>query len=292
MLIVVVPFLNEKHYLPTLLGSIENQTRLPECLLLVDDGSTDDSPRIASAFATKHPYAVVVQRPVRLPERDPLSAAHELRAFQWAVDQVDEPWEVVAKLDADLQLQPELFAEVERQFALDPALGIAGGYLSTLAPDERPVRHRGGPEHVDGASKFYRRRCFEEISPLPAILGWDTIDEVRARLRGWRTSSFELHSGGDSIHLRRMGSRDGVLRGFRRAGLAAYAYGAHPLYVLLSAAVRLRQRPLLLCGINYLLGWILAVARRAPRSEPDARAFLRDEQLTRMRRILRPRAGS
>jgi len=271
VLIVVVPFFNEERFLPSLLASIAGQTRPPDRLLLVDDGSTDDSPRIASAFADEHAYAALLRRPIRPPERDPLSAAHELRAFQWAVAQVDLPWALVAKIDADLSLRPEVLGEIERRFELDPALGIAGSYLSTLAPDGTPVRHRGGPEHVDGANKFYRRPCYEQISPLPAILGWDTIDEVRARMRGWSTSSFAL-PGGDSIHLRRMGSRDGVLRGFRRAGLAAYAYGAHPLHVALSAAVRAGQRPVMLGGVHYALGYALAAARRAPRAEPAARA--------------------
>jgi poly-beta-1,6-N-acetyl-D-glucosamine synthase len=288
MLIVVVPFFNEERYLPTLLESIARQSRPPDRLLLVDDGSTDGSSEIAAAFAGDHDYADLLRRPVRPAEKDPLSAAHELRAFQWAVGGLDAPWQTVAKLDADLRLVSCHLAEVERRLQEDPGLGIAGGYLSTPAVDGTPVRHRGGSAHVDGAGKFYRRACYEQIAPLPAFLGWDTIDEVRARMRGWRTSSFEL-PGGDSIHLRRMGSREGVLRGFRRAGAAAYAYGAHPLHFALATAVRLGDRPLGLCGLSYALGWILAAVRGAPRAEAEARAFLRREQLTRLRRMLEGR---
>ena len=290
MLIVVVPFFNEERHLPSLLDSIAGQSRRPDRLLLVDDGSTDGSPGIAAAFARDHDYAELLRRPVRPAEKDPLSAAHELRAFQWALGRLDAPWETVAKLDADLRLVPCHLAEVERRLREDPRLGITGAYLSTLAPDGRPVRHRGGREHVDGAGKFYRRACYEQIAPLPAFLGWDTIDEVRARMRGWRTASFEL-PGGDSLHLRRMGSRQGILRGFRRAGVAAHAYGAHPLHVALSTAVRVRERPFVLCGASYALGWVLAAARRAPRAEREARAFVRREQTIRLRRMLEGSRG-
>ena len=43
VLAVVVSFLNESKYLPTLLDSIQAQSRPPDELVLVDDGSTDGS---------------------------------------------------------------------------------------------------------------------------------------------------------------------------------------------------------------------------------------------------------
>jgi hypothetical protein len=134
---------------------------------------------------------------------------------------------------------------------------------------------------VEGPTRFYRRACLEAISPIPPIVGWDTIDEVRARMCGWRTASFALR-GGDAVHLRRMGSHDGLLRGYRRAGRAAYAYGAHPLHAVASAAARLRDRPAAACAAAYLQGYLAAAVRGGPRAEPEARAFLRAEQRRRL----------
>lgn len=284
-MLVVVPFLNEERYLETLLESLAQERRPPDHLLLVDDGSDDRSPEIAEAFARVHPYATVLRRPARATLADRLADAPEWQAFVWAVEQAD-PHEVTAKLDADLRLTGEVFAEIERRFAADPSLGIAGAYLVERNVEGMPAPHPCPPGHVEGATKFYRRACLDAISPVPPILGWDTLDEVRARLHGWRTETFEIPSGPPE-HLRRMGSYDGLLRGYRRAGTAAWGYGAHPGHVLISAVSRVRARPHVLCGVHYLLGWLTAALRRAPRAEPAARGLLRREQRTRLRAAIR-----
>jgi hypothetical protein len=215
-----------------------------------------------------------------------MAEASELEAFDWGLAHVTESWDVAAKLDADLELPYDFFAEIEQRFEADPGLGMAGAYLSVLRDDGRR-RQRCPPQHVEGATSFYRRECFDQIFPLPRILGWDTIDEVRARMHGWRTRSFAIPSG-DPLLLRRTGSHDGVLRGFRRAGLAAYAYGAHPLHVLASALVRTRDRPRLLGGMNYLIGWAEAALRRRPRAEREVRRTVRRESIARLRRTAMP----
>jgi glycosyltransferase involved in cell wall biosynthesis len=281
-LVVVIPFLNEEEHIATLLDSIAAQQRVPDRLVLVDDGSTDRSPEIAADFAADHSFATLLRRPVRAPERDRMIKAGELEAFQAGLAQVGEPWEVAAKLDADLDLPPDFLAEIERRFEADPQLGMAGAYLSVMKHGG-VWKQRCPADHVEGATSFYRRECFDQIFPLPPILGWDTIDEVRARIHGWRTRSFSIPSG-DPLLLRRTGSHDGVLRGFRRSGLAAWAYGAHPLHVIGSAAVRTKYRPRVLGGLNYLIGWAGAALRRAPRAEREVRRRVRRESVERLRR--------
>ena len=279
---LVVPFLNEERHLPVLLGSIAGQSRRPDRLLLVDDGSTDGSASVAEAFCAEHEFATVLRRPPRAVGRDRLVGGAAVRAFAWGTEQIDGPWDVVAKIDADLQLTPETVAAVEAALLADPGLGITGPYLST--PDEQgiPVRHRGRPEHVDGAVKFYRRGCFDDISPMPLILGWDTIDEVRAKLRGWRSQALEL-PGGDPCHHRPMSSHDGILRGYRRRGACAWASGEPALHVLLIGVQRLGDRPRVLAGASYVLGWAIAGLRRDPRAEREVRDAVREETLSRIR---------
>ena len=282
-IVAVVPFLNEQEHLGTLLASIERQQCPPSRLLLVDDGSDDRSPAIAAEFAARWGFATLMQRPRRPRERDRMVKAHELKAFEWALARAGADWDVAGKLDADLLLPPDFFLELERRFAADPRLGLAGAYLQS--PDDAGVlrRQRCPREHVEGENTFYRRQCYDEIAPLPPILGWDTIDELRARMHGWRTESVEIPSG-DPIHLRRMGSYNGLLRGYRRAGLAAYAYGAHPLYTGLAGVSRMADRPYVLCGVNYLAGWVGAAAGRAPRAEPAVRRYARAENIAALRR--------
>jgi biofilm PGA synthesis N-glycosyltransferase PgaC len=284
-LVVVIPFLDEERLLPEMLASIAAQTRPPDRLLLVDDGSSDASPAVAGAFASEHGFVRLQRRPVRAPNRDRLAGAHELRAFEWALAALEEPWDLVAKLDADLRLAPGTFASIVARFEADPRLGIAGPRLLSIDEHGRDVSHRTRPEHVEGAARFYRRRCLEAIQPIPSILGWDTIDEVRARMLGWHTAG---GSAGDEpvLHLRPMGAHGGALRAFRRWGVCAYGYGEHPLHMFLVAVRGMRERPVVLGGLSYLSGWVLAALRRAPRAEPELRAYVRRDQLRRIGRRL------
>jgi hypothetical protein len=274
-----VVFLNEEQLLPRMLDSLARQTRPPERLLLVDDGSEDDSRTLAAAFVREHPYAQVLRRPRQEPSADRLAQAAELVAFQWALERLDEQSDVVAKLDADLELPSDFFARIMAAFESDPRLGIAGAQLAVPGPVAVPERSQ--PWHVRGATKFYRRSCWAEIGPLPPILGWDTIDETRAAMKGWEIRTLPV-SADAPLHLRPTGSYDGAVRGYRRRGAAAWGYGAHPLQVLVSALVRMRNRPRFLGGLAYLGGWLGAVLRRAPRAEPAARRYLRREQLRRL----------
>lgn len=284
VLAVVVPFLNEREHLPSLLASIAAQTRLPDELILVDDGSSDGSYDIAQAFAAEHSFVRVLRRPPRPAEADRLATANELRAFQWGAEHLRPGYQVIAKLDADLELRPEHFSQIAARFEADPSLGLAGAYLSIRLADGSPQREHHAPDHVRGASKFYRRECLEQLSPLPAHLGWDTIDEVKARMYGWRVLSVELPAG-DSIHLRPTGLHDGRLRAFWRWGECMYGCGSHPLNVLGGALVRARRPPYLVAGAAYLFGWGAAWARRRPRAEPEVRAFKRREELRRIRTL-------
>lgn len=286
-LAVIVSFLDEEPLLPKFLASVERQTRSPERLVLVDDGSRDSSLSIAEGFAARTPYATLIALPRRSVAEDRLAGASELRAFQTAVSDLEPGFDLIAKLDADLELPGRFFEEIVGAFKADPRLGMAGAYLSVRAKDGTTRRERCPQDHVRGPNRFYRWECFEHVSPIPPFLGWDTIDETRAKMRGWRVRSLEL-PGGDPIHLRPTGTYDGVtLRGFRRVGHAAWGYGSHPLGVLAGTASRMRDEPLVLGGLAFFWGWLQAAVRREPRAEAETRSFFRAQQLHRLARAFR-----
>jgi glycosyltransferase involved in cell wall biosynthesis len=283
---LVVVFLNEECFLDVLLDSVAVQTHRPDRLLLVDDGSSDRSREIAARFAQAHSYARLLQRPRRPAERDRLASASVWVGFQEAVERLEQSYDVVAKLDADLRLPPHLLEEIERRFEEDGSLGITGPRLSEERPGGHLQRIRARPEHAPGAAKFYRRACYEEVFPLPPLLNLDIMDEVKARGRGWRTAGFAA-AGGDPLHLRPMGSVDGSLRAFRRWGVGDYVSGSHPAFVIFIALQRLRQRPRMVGAANYLAGWMAAAVRRVPRFERELRRLRRREQLQRFNTRLR-----
>ena len=277
-----------------MLASIERQLRTPELLLLVDDGSGDGSYEIATSFAATHSYVRVVRGLERVRTSDRLARAHELIAFQAALEHLDREqacFDVYAKLDADLELPPDYFDRIMAALESEPQVGIAGSQLSMPSQAAGQVKEEPSQRwHVRGATKFYRRECLAKISPLPPFLGWDTIDETRARQLGYEVRSVEFPEQ-PPLHLRPTGSYDGVLRGYRRRGAAAWGYGAHPLNVTASVALRMRDRPRVLAGLAYLGGYLHAGLRRAPRVEPETRGYLQREQLARLRAALPLRAA-
>lgn len=281
---VIVSFLNEERYLPTFLASFDRQQRLPDALVLVDDGSTDGSPAQADEYAATRAWVRVVHRQPRAVRGDRLRGSPELAAFLWAHEHFGTGYDVVAKMDADLQLATDHVARIMAALEADDSLGIAGIYLySDVGRGLRRERHPA--EHVRGPTRFYRQRCLADVSPLPVMDGWDGGDEVRARARGWRTRSLEP-AGELSIHLRPTGAHDGRLRAFSRWGLCAYHVGAHPLAVVAGAAQRVGDRPVVLGSLAYVWGWARAWIRRAPRMPDDIRQAKRREQMTALRRLV------
>ena len=91
-----------------------------------------------------------------------------------------------------------------------------------------------------------------------------------------------------SLHMRRMGTHGNVLRSFRRWGVCAWGYGAHPLHVcLFGAQLMLRRPPRVIGGLNFYVGWADAAVRHAPRVSADLRVYVRSQQMQGIRHRVR-----
>lgn len=281
-LAIIVPFRDERQHLSAMLESLGRQERAPDAVILVDDGSVDGSRAVAQDFAADRSNAQVVGH--HACPGGPLHAP-ALRAFAFGTRHLDSSWDAVAKLDADLVLPPDFLAELERRLESDPHLGIVGAHLAEWDASGALRRMPCPTGHVQGATKLYRRACMESIAPLPDTWGWDTVDEFRARQAGWRTRTFALPSG-DVVHLRPMGSKQGLLRGHRRAGAAAWGYGAGPVQAAVSAVARTPRRPAILAGVHFLAGYVQAAGHRSPRADRAIRAEVRRHFTARLRRAV------
>jgi hypothetical protein len=108
-------------------------------------------------------------------------------------------------------------------------------------------------------------------------LGWDHIDEVEARMNGWKTRSYpELKL----IHLRKMGSRQGVLAGYKRHGKADYLTGYHWLYFFLKSLYRVFSKPYLFGSIASAVGFFSSMIKNEKKVvDKSFEKFYRKEQL-------------
>ncbi len=278
-LLIITPLFNEEGNLERTARSMAAQSRPPDLWLMVDDGSTDGTLELARALEAEHPFVRVLSAPQRTDDQDSpdrLALAKEARAFNWALGQVDRSaYTHVGKVDGDIELPPHYFEWLLERFAAEPDLGVAGGRVSENGPEGwRPVR---APDyHVHGALKLFSLECFESIGGIEERLGWDTIDETYARMRGYRTRAFTEIA---ARHHRPWGSADGRLRGLRRHGECAHIVRySLPWVMLRSAKLALTARPYGLSGASFLSGYAVARARRRPKLEDeDFRRFVRRE---------------
>jgi glycosyltransferase involved in cell wall biosynthesis len=259
------------------LESVAAQTLTPALWVVVDDGSTDESPAILREYAERVPYLRVVSRR----DRGRRSVGPGvIEAFYAGLETVRlDDFEYVCKLDLDLVLPPRYFATLIERMEASPRLGTTSGKPYFHARDGRLVPETIGDEMSVGASKFYRTSCFREIGGFVRQVMWDGIDCHRCRMLGWTAESVD---GEDLrfLHLRPMGSsQKGLWAGRVRTGFGQYFMGTSPVFLLASAAFRLVKPPVLYGSAAMLWGYFSSLARGAERYE-DARfrQFLRRYQ--------------
>jgi hypothetical protein len=188
-------------------------------------------------------------------------------------------WEFIVKLDGDLTFSPDYFERCFEHFSGEPRLGIGGGEIYHHLGQK--LKLEANPRfHVRGATKIYRKDCWEAIGGLWTAPGWDTIDEVKANMLGWKTYSFpELRL----LHHRFTGSAEGLLRDRVKHGMACYVSGYHPLFVLAKCVARLVQKPYVIGAAAILYGFLKGHLTRTPRvSDVRMIGYLRTQQLRRL----------
>jgi glycosyltransferase involved in cell wall biosynthesis len=276
-LLLITPARDEAVHLAGTIRAVTAQTRKPDLWLVVDDGSTDNTAEVLDSMAAEVPFMRVLQAPQHEndPEADRLTLAAEARAFNAALATVDlAEFTHVGKLDADVELPPEYFERLLAHFDADPELGIAGGVLlERTGRDWEPTKI---PDyHVRGALKLYSRECFEAIGGVEERLGWDTIDETYARMRGYSTRSLPEIT---ARHHRPVATRGGALRGRARHGQCAYILRYGAWWVILRSFKVGMSRPYGLSGIAFVYGYFQALLKAQPKVEDERfKRFVRDE---------------
>jgi glycosyltransferase involved in cell wall biosynthesis len=272
----VTPARDEEENLARLGAAMVAQTHTPASWVIVENGSSDGTLAVAQELARAHPWVRVLQTEA--------SAAYDrtspyMRAFHAGVQALDGAGDIVVKLDADVSVEPEFFAEIVAAFDADPQLGITSGIL--LEQDasgcwrEREILGH----HCWGPTRAYRRSCLEVVLPLDDGISYAQIDLTKAQLAGFRTGALQHLP---FRHHRPEGGREGAWRQWHHQGLAAHHVGYRPSYLLARCAFRLPEDR---AALALVAGYAHGVVGRQPRyADRRVVAAIRDEQ--RLRRVV------
>jgi biofilm PGA synthesis N-glycosyltransferase PgaC len=274
--VVITPVRNEAGRIAATIEAMLAQTLRPAQWIVVDDGSSDATAQIVGEAASSHPWIQLLRRRDRGFRRPGTGV---MEAFHDGLREVRDPdWEFLGKLDGDLSFAPDYFERCLERFRADPKLGIGGGVVCSPGAGATIPESRGDPAfHVRGATKIYRRACWEAIGGLIGTTGWDTMDEVKANMLGWRTASFQ---GLNVVQSRKTGGADGVWRNYFKNGRANYIVGYHPLFMAAKCLKRMGERPYGLVALALGCGFVSAYLRGVPRPrERDVVRYLRHQQM-------------
>jgi biofilm PGA synthesis N-glycosyltransferase PgaC len=277
--VIVSPVRNEAKFLPLTLESLVRQTVRPRCWVIVNDGSTDDTGRMADEAAGQHGWIRVVHRADRGFRQagggvmDAFYSGYQLLA--------GETWDYVVKLDGDLSFAPDYFEKCFARFDAEPRLGIGGGLICNRRDGALVAESTVDPVfHVRGATKIYRAACWRAIGGLLRAPGWDTLDEVKANMLGWKTRTFRDLP---VVHHRPAGGAYGTWPNFVKNGLANYIAGYHPLFMLSKCARRVFVKPYVVQAAGLLAGFLKGYLQGIPRVEdPALIRYFRRQQLNRL----------
>ena len=187
--VIISPCRNEAEFMRQTLDTVVAQSVRPARWVIVDDGSTDDTPRILAEYAALHDWITVVTRADR--GRRAVGPG-VIEAFYAGYETIDpNDFDYLCKLDLDLNLPPRYFEILMQRMEAEPRLATCSG-KAYVRKGDRLVNERHGDETSLGMTKFYR----------VALLSGDRRLRARGDV-GWHRLSPLPHAGLDRPQLGR-----------------------------------------------------------------------------------------
>jgi len=275
--VLISPCRNEAVFMRQTLDSVIQQSLRPTKWVIVDDGSTDETPAILAGYAARHEWISIVTRADR---GHRAVGPGVVDAFYSGYETIDRgEYDFVCKLDLDLHLPPRYFEILIQRMNSDSRIATCSG-KSYINGDGGLINERHGDDTSLGMTKFYRMNRFEEIGGFVREVMWDGIDCHLCRMRGWIACSWD-DPDLRFVHLRPMGSsQQSIYTGRMRHGYGQYFMGTGFLYLAASALSRVNEKPYVLGSLAILWGWLKSASLRKPRYENlNFRTFLRRYQM-------------
>ncbi len=258
------------------LDSVIAQTLPPALWVIVDDGSSDDTPRLLEEYRQRHGWIRIVTRKDRGHRAVGPGVIDAFYAGYETI--VPEDYDYLCKLDLDLRLPSRYFEGLVERMEAEPRIATCSG-KAYIEADGQLVSERHGDETSLGMTKFYRVSCFKAIGGFVREVMWDGIDCHRCRMQGWMACSWD-DPDLRFVHLRPMGSSQvSIYTGRMRHGYGQYFMGTGLPWMIATAIYRIPEKPYVVGGLAILWGWLKGAWQGQPRyADPEFRAFLRRYQ--------------
>jgi glycosyltransferase involved in cell wall biosynthesis len=274
---IVIPSYNEEALIALTLQSLISQTVLPSKIVVVNDNSTDKTAEIVLAFAKENPFISLVNKTssaIHLP------GSKVIQAFQKGFETLDNDYDIIVKLDADLIFPSNYFETIIKHFESDSKIGMAGGFCYIEKNGDWVLENLTDKDHIRGALKAYRKATFEQIGGLKPAMGWDTVDELLCKYYNWKVVTDEsLHVK----HLKPTGANYNKTARYKQ-GEAFYTLG-YGFFITAIASVKLammKKKPLLF--LDYIKGFWKAKSAKKPMLVNQEQAkFIRNYRLQKMK---------
>ena len=233
------------------MDSLLHQTKNPIQIIVVDDHSTDDIPRILSEYQKKYP---IIQSLRREKGDKHLPGSKVVQTFNAGLPLLQEDVDVICKFDADLIFPSDYLEIIERKYQENDRLGMCGGFCSVEKNGEWVLENLTGKEHLRGALKSYRKECFKAIGGLKEAMGWDTVDELLAQYFDWEVKTVE---GLYVKHLRPTGAGYKVNARYLQGSVFYRLRYGFLLSLLASVKLALKKKKVILF-VDYIRGYFKA----------------------------------
>lgn len=266
---VIIPAYNEAASIGVMLDSLAGQTVLPAKAVVVNDNSADSTADIVSEYAKKYKWLTLVNK---TSEAVHMPGSKVINAFKAGYEQLDEDYDIIVKLDADLILPPDYFEVVINAFKEDDKTGMAGGFAYIEKNGDWVLESLTDDDHIRGAFKAYRKACFLQIGKLRPAMGWDTVDELLSKYYGWKVVTLKQLK---VKHLKPTGASYTKAARYKQ-GEAFYTLG-YGLTITAIAGAKLairKKKPLMF--IDYINGYLKASREHKPMLvTPQQAAFIK-----------------
>ena len=244
---IVIPSYNEEALIGLTLQSLISQTVLPSKIVVVNDNSTDRTAEVVLEFAKNNPYINLVNKSS---ENIHLPGSKVIQAFEKGFETLDDNYDLIVKIDADLIFPTNYFETIIKHFQSDKRIGMVGGFCYIEKNGEWILENLTDKDHIRGALKAYRKETFQQIGGLKPAMGWDTVDELLCKFYNWKVVTDEsLHVK----HLKPTGASYNKAARYKQ-GEAFYSLGYGFIITAISSLKLAMRKGKPLLFIDYIMG--------------------------------------